>query len=368
MFNMKKKWIIIGVVVVLIVFISLSVWSQKGGVNAEKVKTASLHKQKIAETVMAPGKLKLADEQNVYFQEDKGEVDKFFVKEGDEVEKGDKLLRYKNQDLTNEQKQDELQLDSDYAALENARKKRLKLDQELEKDPDNEELQSKRDDVLLEEQQQNQELEKDQQGKESVEQGIADLTVKSDIDGTVVALDKDASSGAEQSELKPMVQIGSLDSMKVKGDISEYDTLKISKDQSVKLTSDAVPDQSWRGKIKLISDLPEESDEEDDDSGASYAVEAKVKDKDIPLKPGFKMVMEIETDKKKANVLPLTAVKQGKNTDYVYVVKDGTAKRQEVKTGITTNKVIEIKDGLNKKATIIVNPEDVHDGMDVSTS
>lgn len=361
---MKKIWIAAGIIIIIIVLIGLNVWSQSGDNSGEKVETASLQEENIEETVIVPGKLKLADEQTIYFQGDKGEVEDVLVEEGDKVEEGDELIRYKNGELSNEQRQNELQMNGDYLELENIREQHKEIDKELEKDKDNEQLQSEHDDIELQEKQKNLEIEQAQLEKESIEQEIADMTVESDIDGVVVAIDEEEFSGAEQAEPQPMMQIGSLDTMMVKGEISEYDTLKVSKDQSVKLTSDAVPDKTWEGKIRFISDLPEQSDMEEDDSGAKYAVEATVEDK-IPLKPGFEMLMEVETDKKKTDVLPLTAVAQDADTDYVYVLEGGAAKRKEVKTGTATNEVIEIKDGLDKKAEVILNPAGVSDGMEV---
>lgn len=365
---MRKKWVIAAVVAaVIIVFIGLNVWSQRAESSADEVETTSLQEQDMEETVIVPGKLKLADEQTVYFQEDKGEVDEVLVDEGDEVEKDDELIRYKNDELINEQKQNESQRHSDELELENIQDELQEINEELEKDQDNEELQSEKDDIERQERQKKLEIEQTQLEKESIDQEIADTTVESDIDGTVVSIDEEAFAGSDQAEPDPMIQIGSLDDMQVKGEISEYDTLKMEEDQPVTLTSDAIPDESWKGEIRFISDLPEQSEaEEDDDSGASYTVEAKVDDDDIPLKPGSEMLMEVETDKKKADALPLTAVEREADTDYVYVVEGEIAKRQEVTTGMTTKEVMEIEDGLKEDTEVIVDPEDVTDGMEVS--
>ncbi|HLQ96588.1 MAG TPA: efflux RND transporter periplasmic adaptor subunit [Pseudogracilibacillus sp.] len=394
---MKKKWIIASLVTaIIIIFIGLNVWNKTASSNADQVETTNLKEQEINETVMAPGKLKFADEQNVYFQEDKGEVDELLVEEGDKVEKGDKLVRYENKDIENEVKQNESQLNSDYLELENIQKQREDVkenptenqggeetpteeDDPAEDDGDaaappegnpddsqeNGDVQSQLDDLDLQERQKESEIEQTKREKEANEQKIADATVTSDIDGTVVAIDKDESTGAGQSDPKPMVQVGSLDSMRVEGDVSEYDALKIKEEQSVELTSDAVPDESWEGEVDVISDLPEESEGEDDDSGATYEVEAKVKDDDIELKPGFEMLMEIETANKKTEVLPIMALEQEDDTDFVYVVNDGQAERKEVQTDMTTNDVIEITDGLSDEDVVIKDSDGVEDGMEV---
>src|SRR5699024_11958317 len=91
---------------------------------------------------MAPGELKFADEQNVYFQEDKGEVDEFLVEEGDVVEKGDKIVRYKNQEFENELEQTESQLNSQYMELEDIQNQREKLEKNQNEQKSTEEEQS----------------------------------------------------------------------------------------------------------------------------------------------------------------------------------------------------------------------------------
>src|SRR5699024_2678160 len=103
----------------------------------------------------------------------------------------------------------------------------------------------------------------------------------------------------------------------------------------------------------------------EEDSGATYAVESKVKDDDIELKPGFEMLMEIETKNKKANVLPITAVEQEDDNDYVYMVNDGVAERIEIKTGMTTNEVIEMTEGVSEDDIIIEDSDSVEEGMEV---
>ena len=153
--------------------------------------------------------------------------------------------------------------------------------------------------------------------------------------------------------------------MRVEGEISEYDALEIKEEQSVELTSDAVPDEAWEGEVDLISDLPKQSEESEEDSGATYAVESKVKDGDMELKPGFEMLMEIETKNEKANVLPITAVEQEDDNDYVYMVNDGVAERNEVETGMTTNEVIEMTEGVSEDDIIIEDSDSVEEGMEV---
>src|SRR5690625_5160449 len=128
---MKKKWIVIGVIAIIVLLIGINVWRSFAG-STVKVETATLSQEVMQETVMTPGTLKLEKEQFVYVQPEKGEIDEILVEEGDKVEKGDQLIRYENKQLELEKEQNELQIRSTALNLENIRKKHREIDEELE--------------------------------------------------------------------------------------------------------------------------------------------------------------------------------------------------------------------------------------------
>jgi HlyD family secretion protein len=66
-------------------------------------------------------------------------------------------------------------------------------------------------------------------------------------------------------------------------------------------------------------------------------------------------------------VLPLDALFDDGDKPYVYLVKDGKANKQNVKTGITSGKKIEILEGVSKGDQVIVNgPDNIKDGLEVT--
>src|SRR5699024_73414 len=154
------------------------------------VKTASLKEASMQETIMTPGVLKMNDEQYVYYQADKGEIDEIEVKAGDAVEKGDNLLVYENKQLDLDKKQNQLDIENEIDALR----------------------------------------------------------IKADVDGTVLDVNEKAGAQGEGSE-EAIIRIGSLKDTFVEGTVSEYDTLNVETEQKVELTSDAVPDETWSGEI-----------------------------------------------------------------------------------------------------------------------
>lgn len=363
---MQKKWIITIVVVLVVGLIGFNIWNNTKTTTAD-VETVSLKEEQMKESVMTPGKLKLKDEQFIYYQADKGEVTDIFVEPGDSVKKDDKLLEYENKQLDLEKQQNQLQINLAYLELDDLKKEHQDIDKEVDKDPDNEMIQEEHDQIKLQQQQKNIELEQTLLEKETIEQEIEEAVVTADVSGTVLTVDEEASSGGQMAE-NAMIRIGSLDDVIVEGSISEYDTLKIKQDQAVILTSDAVPDEKWHGSISYISDLPDEASMEagQEEAGVTYPIEVTLDD-DVNVKPGFKMLIEIVTSDKKVDTLPLSAVLQEESTNYVYLVEDGKAKRTEVEIGSVDTEKMEIKDGVTKKDNVIADPTDeIKDGMDVT--
>lgn len=365
----RKIWIAIGIVAIIVGFLGINIW-----VNADEsnltVEVTTLKEEEITDKVLTQGTLKLAEEQTVYYSPEKGEIAEILVNEGDDIERGKALLTYKNDQLTLEQRQNELEQQSGILQSNSLREQHKEIDKQIEEDKDNKVLQEEHDQIKLQQQQANIELEQLKLQKETINQQIADLKVVSDITGKVVEVNEQAAFTSNQMEQQPLIRIGSLDQLIVEGSVSEYDALNIKDGQTVTLTSDAIPDESWTGTVSHISYLPNDTGEmgmDDGTTGVQYPVTVTVDDKDIGLKPGFQMTMEIKTDEHKANTLPITAVQQEEDDNYVYVVVEGKAERREVKVGTASLKTIEISDGITVKDQVIIDPaENIKDGMDVS--
>jgi len=365
----KKKtkiWIAVGVIVLIGGLFGINIWKNAAAQNVV-AEVTSIKDETISEQVMTPGTLKLANEQTIYFAPEKGEIAEMLVEEGEAVKKGTALLRYENKNLELEEKQNELQIQSSQLQLSNLREQHKKLDEQLEKDKKNEMLQSEHDQVWLQEQQTKLEIEQLQLQKQTIEQQLADLEVKSELDGTVVSVNEIAAASSNQLEPQPLIQIGTLEQLMVEGIISEYDTLKVQQGQEVVLSSDVLPGESWKGKVSFVAFLPDGTNSLGGESGVQYPIEVTVEDKNITLKPGFQIVMEILIEERKTQTLPLTAVKQDSNTNYVFTVVNGKAEKKEVSVGLVSNESIEITDGLSKQDQVLLDPpEQVSAGMDVT--
>lgn len=374
---MKKGIIITAVAVVIVAVIGINVYrAQSVSGKAINVHVANIKEKKLRNTVMVPGTLKLADEQYVYFDAEKGEVERFHVTEGSRVQQGTSLVTYESDTLDLEQEQNklekkssQLQIDSVSKQLSNLNEKQKELEKEMSKQEARDQIDTERTQLNLDLETAKIDLERNKLEAKSIAKKERNLDVASDINGTVLEVDKEAVNNTSDVQ-KPLIHIGNTDEYLATGVLSEYDALKIKTGQAVKITSDVLPDKEWAGSVKQIDYLPQQqaSAEAGNDGANQYPVEVKVDDQDITMiKPGFKLLLEIETSSKKASSLPIKAVVNEDGEKYVYVVKDKKAVRKEVKTGETTNKFIEIKSGVSSKDKVITNPtKNLTDGAEVT--
>jgi len=374
---MKKGIIITAVAVVIVAVIGINVYrAQSVSGKAINVHVANIKEKKLRNTVMVPGTLKLADEQYVYFDAEKGEVERFHVTEGSRVQQGTSLVTYESDTLDLEQEQNklekkssQLQIDSVSKQLSNLNKKQKELEKEMSKQEARDQIDTERTQLNLDLETAKIDLERNKLEAKSIAKKERNLDVASDINGTVLEVDKEAVNNTSDVQ-KPLIHIGNTDEYLATGVLSEYDALKIKTGQAVKITSDVLPDKEWAGSVKQIDYLPQQqaSAEAGNDGANQYPIEVKVDDQDITMiKPGFKLLLEIETSSKKASSLPIKAVVNEDGEKYVYVVKDKKAVRKEVKIGETTNKFIEIKSGVSSKDKVITNPtKNLTDGAEVT--
>lgn len=353
---MMKKWMIIGIAVFVIGLIIINLLIGRSP-TIMKVEVDQISKEMIEETIITPGTLKLNKVQTIYKEAERGIIEEVFVKEGDKVEEGDVLIRYENKQLELEDKQMALQIRSLLLELDQIKSQHQAIDKEIDKNKDDEFLREEHDDISLRHKQLNIDLEQLQLQKEALADQQEALVVSAKRKGLVLALNDDPS--VEEA----FITIGSLNDLVVEGNVSEYDALKINREQAVILTSEAVLDEAWEGEVSMIHDLPESTLE--DDMNAYYPIEVKVKDK-INLKPGFKMLIEVITSERNVDTLPTNAIKQAGDKNYVYLVEKNKVKEIEVEVGVANHDRIEILSGVKENDMVIMNPsKDLVDGMEV---
>ena len=189
------------------------------------------------------------------------------------------------------------------------------------------------------------------------------MTVLSTLEGTVVEVNHNVSkspTGASQV----VVHVVSNENLQVKGELSEYNLANLSVGQEVTFTSKVYQDKSWTGKISYISDYPKTSGEAASaataaaggNSGSKYPYTIDVTSEIGDLKQGFSVSVEVK-NKSKAILVPLTSVVTENDKNYVWVLDEQKkAKKVEVGLGNADADNQEITSGLTNGVKVISNP------------
>ncbi|MEM5015520.1 efflux RND transporter periplasmic adaptor subunit [Metabacillus indicus] len=361
----KKVWISIGVAAIIVLLAGVNVYR---AMNTEEVKvsTVNLSDREIVSNVMVPGTLKFQSEQYIYQEPEKGRIAEVLVKEGDAVKEGTPLLRYENEQAALEKEQNMLSIESSYLKISQLKNQLEDLDEkekELAKQTGKKEaektVEAERDQLKMELKMADIELRQLNLQKETVQKQLENLEVKSEMAGTVIAVEDQHAQSADGT-LKAVIHIAKTDSYIVSGVLSEYDSLKVAKDQPVTLRSDVVTDAEWKGKVSKIGLLPEVAAGTmgTENTAVQYPVEVIIEGSEMKAKPGFKLIMEIETEKRNVQTVPVDAVKQDGEDYYVYTVEDGKTKKKTVEIGTASSDYMEIKEGLTDKDQVVAKPED----------
>ncbi len=189
------------------------------------------------------------------------------------------------------------------------------------------------------------------------------MTVLSTIEGTVVEVNRNVSkspTGASQV----VVHVVSNENLQVKGELSEYNLANLSVGQEVTFTSKVYQDKSWTGKISYISDYPKNNGEAASaataaaggNSGSKYPYTIDVTSDIGDLKQGFSVSVEVK-NKSKAILVPLTSIVTENDKNYVWVLDEQKkAKKVEVSLGNADADNQEITSGLTNGVKVISNP------------
>lgn len=368
----KKLWIAIGVVALILIMVGVSVF-RNALEKAPEVKVAEAKIEEVSSTLMIPGTLKLQNEQVVYPSPELGEIKEILVKEGDAVKKGQLLAKRENPQLTMQVEQNRLAIESNQLRLKQIDKQWDQLDSELEQlaeqigaDAAEKQLAPQYEQLRMESDLTNLELDQALLQKDLLNQQVKELEIVSSYDGTVITVNQASGEGVSMIQ-DPVLVIGSLDKMAATGYLSEYDALKVSKDQKVALQSDAAPDVKWEGVVAKVGMLPENSGLNAEGQSVQYPIEVSITSGDVNLKPGFQLIMEIETEKKEALIIPIDSIKYENNKTYVYKVDGKIARKTEVELGISSGETIEVVKGLKAGDKVIKNPSaKITDGVEVT--
>ena len=323
----------------------------------------------VASSVLLSGTVTAKNEQYVYFDASKGDLDEILVSVGDKVEEGQALVKYSSADAQ-----------AAYDAAERAVAKADRHIEELNKARENasaaptspqvpteaglpEQAQAATSSVSSIDSQISDAKDNRADAVAQLNKAQAQLdaaTVLSTLEGTVVEVNRNVSKSPTGNS-QVVVHVVSNENLQVKGELSEYNLANLSVGQEVTFTSKVYQDKSWTGKISYISDYPKNNGEAANaalggNTGSKYPYTVDVTSEIGELKQGFSVSVEVK-NKSKAILVPLTSVVTENDKNYVWIVDDQKkAKKVEVTLGNADADNQEITSGVTDGAKVISNP------------
>ena len=323
----------------------------------------------VASSVLLSGTVTAKNEQYVYFDASKGDLDEILVSVGDKVEEGQALVKYSSADAQ-----------AAYDAADRAVAKADRHIEELNKARENasavpaspqvpteaglpEQAPAATSSVSSIDSQISDAKDNRADAVAQLNKAQAQLdaaTVLSTLEGTVVEVNRNVSKSPTGNS-QVVVHVVSNENLQVKGELSEYNLANLSVGQEVTFTSKVYQDKSWTGKISYISDYPKNNGEAANtalggNTGSKYPYTVDVTSDIGELKQGFSVSVEVK-NKSKAILVPLTSIVTENDKNYVWIVDDQKkAKKVEVTLGNADADNQEITSGLTDGAKVISNP------------
>jgi HlyD family secretion protein len=380
----KKKIIIFSILGLVLVVLALVVFmgSKKEPIIA--VQTEKVAARTITQVVTATGKIQ-PEVQVKISPEVSGEIVELPVKEGDQVKRGDLLLKIKpdvyiaqrNQFTAGllQAKAGLMKSEPDYHRIESLFKKGLAS-------------QSEYDQARATYEQNKAYFEQAQASLQQAEENLRKTTVFSPMDGTVSQLNSEKGErvlGTQQFQGTDVMTIADLSRMEARVDVSETDVILVHLGDTARISVDAFPDKKVNGVVYEIANTATSTGAGTQEEVTNFTVKMRIVGKGLLLRPGMSMTADIETETKQ-NVLtvpiqcvttraPKMEMKEGegegqpmpapaggvtaksklenKPREIVFAVENGFAKAVPVKRGISSDQYVEISDGLKEGMEVV---------------
>ncbi|MFS9092544.1 efflux RND transporter periplasmic adaptor subunit [Streptococcus timonensis] len=383
-----KKWPLftaIGVTSVLVVGAAAVLLLRQPNQAATQDETAKIVLAKegsVASSVLLSGSVTAQNEQYVYFDGSKGELEEVLVSVGDQVSEGQALVKYSGSEAqaaydaaTRAIAKADRHINELYQARNSAEATPATPQAGLEGSVDGAQAQTSGSSVSSIDSQISDARDTRADAVAQQEKALAQLnatTVLSTVEGTVVEVNRNVSKSPTGNS-QVLVHIVSNDNLQVKGELSEYNLANLSVGQEVTFTTKVYPDKTWTGKISYISNYPKNNSESNSslsgsNSGSKYPFTIDVTSEVGDLKQGFTVSIEVKNSSK-ALIVPITSVVMEEEKNFVWILDENKkAKKVEVGLGNADAENQEITSGLTDGAKVISNPTaSLEEGKEVKT-
>lgn len=170
------------------------------------------------------------------------------------------------------------------------------------------------------------------------------LTLVSPVDGVITTKTFDVNEMASQSQ--PAFVISSMNTLQIDISVTQADISKFTADQTVNVT---IGDETVEGTVRYVPTVT-------DSKNSLYIVEVLVDNSNGDFNAGMAAEVEVSTEKQDDTItVPKKAVFDEDGQSYVYIVgDDNRAVKTEITKGIETDSQVEIISGVDENDTIVV--------------
>jgi len=319
---MKKKWLIIGVIIILVI-IALFVGSRFLNKTDEEELTeqnikitpqmvTSVERGDLKKTVSTSGYLQAADEKALIFSLN-GEIEEVLISEGKRVTEGEALVRLEK----NQQELDYLKAKNTYELIKTSGSESEINEQEL--------------------------------NFQIAKKNLEDTTLKAPFSGLIT--DVSVKSGDFIGSGNEVAYIIDDSSYEIEVAVNEIDSLEIKVGQEVIIILDAFQGREFSGRVKEIHNYTQNVN-----GVVTLPVTVQLDKADKQFKPGFSALVEIIIGRAEGELLvPISAMLDRKGQQMVVKVVDNKPVFTPVKAGFSDGAYTAIEEGLAEGEEIVIN-------------
>ncbi len=398
----KKKVIIFTGIGLLIIILALVIILGGSKEKITPVQTDKVQRMTVTQVVEATGKIQPQTQVKIN-AEVSGEIVDLPVKEGDMVKRGQLLCRIKPDAYMADKEQAVASVNRAKAYLlqRQADLKKVEADHKRQGDLHAKGLISDADFEAVRNQYEvaksNVDAAKyDVQNSEAYlsrqMESLRKTSIYSPIDGVVsqlISKTGERVSGSSFTQGTEIMTVSDLSVMEARVEVNENDVILISLNDTARVEVDAYPDRMFNAVVYQIANTATTKSAGTQEEVTNFEIRLLLLDKDVAFRPGMSTTARIETETR-TNVLvvPLQAVttreekkmeakpetppegegegmaladdqkpKEKKRPDQVvFLVDNGTVKKQAVKTGISSDNFIEVTEGLQEGQEVVKGP------------
>ena len=374
--NLLRK-LSISLFVISIVLFALSKFGIISSKKSIAVNQSVVSLNDIVETISATGKIQPQTEIKIS-ADVSGEIVELFVKEGDDVMKGDLLLKIKSDIYLSILERAEASLNSSLANLlmaeaqfqesqQNFNRNKKLLESEAISIADFEKIESQYKVSKLNVESAKYAIISSEASVKEAKENLAKTKIYAPKNGTISRLNIEIGErvvGTAQMSGTEILSLANLKEMEVVVEVNENDILNVEIGDKVDIEVDALANQNFKG---VVSEIANSADYVGISADQLTTFKVKIEIIDVAnFKPGMTATVDIITAKiNNALSVPIESITlrydsiSDKKIECVFLILDDKVKKVNVKTGIQDIDFIQIKEGLSLNQKVVSGPYDV---------